>query len=147
MKPPGYGLLQKRSVHKWDRLACQSALLYVADNANDLPRAVLLRGVRLVAQPYLLADRIYVGEIAAHKCLIDYNRPRCGAVIVLVEKAAFLQRDSECTEDVRADLSTTRVGPLVARRYGTAQNYERWPFHEVSRQAGDRPGRFDSRQD
>src|SRR5207302_10398446 len=121
-------LLEIRGVDKRWRLPCEPVMLDVADHADNFSRSIFFGGVGIEAQPQLFADRILVREVTMYEGFIDHDGPRRSAGIVIVQKASFLQRDSERVEEAGADLVVSSPRPLIGRWSGMPENRESVPF-------------------
>src|SRR5258708_1947127 len=121
-------------------------MLYVTDNADDLPWPFLVHWIRVIAQKDLLPDWIFVGKEAMREGLVHDDRPRGSLRIVLVQIASFSQRNPESAEEARTDFIVSGTRPLVWRRFGVPEDREGVPLGEPGRQTGDGANRFDSRQ-
>ena len=86
-------LLCERRVDKRRRFFSQAKMFDVTDDADDLAGTQLVDRVRIVAKKNLLADGIFVREKLARKRLVYRDDPRRGFRIVLIEVAAFDQRN------------------------------------------------------
>jgi hypothetical protein len=86
-------LLCERHVDKWRRFFSQTKMFDIADNADDLAGTQFVDRVGIVAKKNLLADGIFVREKLARKRLVYRDHPQRGFRIVLIEVAAFDQRN------------------------------------------------------
>ena len=91
-------------------------MFHVAHNADDLPRPVLVHGPRLVAHQQLLADGIDVGEIAMRESLVDHDGPGRSLCVMVIQEAAFAERDPQALQEAGTYLNVPRVGPVIRWR-------------------------------
>src|SRR6185437_9017901 len=75
------------------------------DDADDLPGANFVHWIRVVAQQDLLADGIFVGEELVDEFFIDDDDPGSGFGVVVIEIAAFAERNFQRGEGVGADFA------------------------------------------
>ena len=110
-------------------------MLDVADDADNLPGAFLIYGVRVVAEEQLLSDGILVGEEAMRESFVHDNSPRRSFRIVIIQIAPFFQGNLQCAEKIRTDLGVACPRPLVGRRGGMSQNGKGVAFGKMHRKS------------
>jgi hypothetical protein len=78
-------LLQVREIEEGACWSRHVVLFYIADDADDLSRTILIDGEAAIAEQNVLSDRVLVGEVPVREALVDDDTPWRIFGVVLIE--------------------------------------------------------------
>src|SRR5260370_30253281 len=124
----------------------QPKMLHVADDADNLSRALFVHWIWIIPEKQLSPDGIFIGEKAMREGFVNDHDPWGRLRVVVVQEAALFQRNLERSKETGAHLIVPCLGSLVGRRSGMSQNRERISLGKMRRKSSDRPNGFHSAQ-
>src|SRR6266446_6380810 len=110
------GLLGVGGINKRRRLLSRPKMLYIANDAHNLPRPQFVHWIGVVAQEDLLPDGVFVGEKLARESLVDRDHPWRSCRVVIVQVAPFYQRNLQRAKYSGADFAVSSLRPILRRR-------------------------------
>src|SRR3984893_11688370 len=126
-------LLHVWRIHKGRSVSPNAKVLYVTDDADDLPRPQLIDRIRIIAEENLLADGIFIGEEFACQRLIHHDDPRAALGVMFIQIATLPQWNLQSLEHVRAYLAIAGLRAIFGRRSRVAEDRKRVKLRAAAR--------------
>src|SRR4051794_32896357 len=95
---------------------------YIPDDADDLPRTILVNGEAAIAEKNVLSDRVFVGEVPVREALVDDDTPWRIFGVVLIEVTSPDERDLQRAKETGTYFHRSCPESLVGWGHGVAQN-------------------------
>src|SRR5277367_3742950 len=112
-------------------------MLDVGYNAHDLTWTLFVHAIRFVAQKQLLADRIFLREIAVCHALVNNYRPGRALRVALVQVTSFLERNPHGAKEAGAHFVKSQVGPVLQRQSRLPNNRKTYGYRSEGGKYGD----------